>query len=86
MFSEYLISILVSPPISFWMATRAEYMDWLKAMSVVALGMITATRIGLAVAAGAAAGAQADSSNVSAIKTEKTIINELFFFIFSPYL
>src|SRR5512133_2597048 len=86
MFSEYLISMADSPPLSFWTANSAEYIDWLKAISVVALGMMTAMRIGFA-AAGAgvavAAGAQAPNRSVTAIKTENSTIIERFFFITS---
>jgi hypothetical protein len=83
-FSEYLISIAASPPISFWTATRAEYMDWLKAMSVVALGMMTATRTGLAAGAGVAGAAwpQAVNNSMTASKTDKTTTK--CFFILPP--
>src|SRR6266568_19404 len=51
MFSEYAICNADSPPISFWMDFKAENMDWLNAISVVALGITTAMRNGLACAA-----------------------------------
>jgi hypothetical protein len=49
-------------------------MDWLKAISVMELGMMTATRTGLAAGAavGVAAGAQAATNSATAIKTAKT--------------
>jgi hypothetical protein len=43
MLSEYLISKLASP-ISFCTASKALYIDWLKATSLMALGITTATR------------------------------------------
>src|SRR5271157_1508809 len=48
MFSEYLSARAVSPPISFWTATSALHIDWLNAMSLIALGITTAMRKGAA--------------------------------------
>ena len=57
MFSVYLISKLASPPAFLLHGTSAWYIDWLKARSVVALGMMTATRNFLAACDGDASGA-----------------------------
>src|SRR5512139_1335853 len=42
--SEYAILSADSPPISFCTATSASHMDWLNAMSVLALGITIAMR------------------------------------------
>ena len=58
MFSVNLISKFASPPAFSCMATSAWYIDWLKARSVVELGMRRATRNSFA------AGGAADSDAV----------------------
>jgi hypothetical protein len=60
--SEYAISIAPVPPISVCTVFRASYIDWLKAMSLMALGITTATRKGV-VAAGVPAPPHAAANN-----------------------
>jgi hypothetical protein len=54
-------------------------MDWLKAISFVALGMMTATRIGLAAVVGVGA---APLQAVASIRINTPRINKALFFIF----
>src|SRR5208337_2338989 len=63
MFSENFRSRAVAPPISFCTACRALHMDWLNAMSVVALGITTAMRKGAAVTAAAIATTSTNAIN-----------------------
>jgi hypothetical protein len=73
----------LSPPISAWTFFRASNIDWLKAMSVIELGMTMAT-LNTVLGTSVALGAQPATS--IAARTINTTIRENLEFIGSPPL